>query len=903
MALSKASRLGPYEVISPLGKGGMGEVYRARDTRLGREVALKVLPAELANDAERLRRFEGEARAASSISDPHIVAVFDVGSSGGIAYLVSELVDGTDLRARVGEPLPPKKAIGLAAQIAQGLAAAHEKGIVHRDLKPENILVTKGGLAKIADFGLARLAEDSAEGGSQVMTADAERTATGTVMGTVAYMSPEQARGERVDFRSDVFSFGIILAELLTGKNPFKRATSPETLTAILREEPLDDLPLPPDLRRVVSRCLEKNPDARYGSTRDLASDLRDLETAPSGASAAAPAAERARRERRLAPLLLAGAIGLAIGGALATWLRRPDAVEPIRVHALTYSGADGEPAASPDGKLIAFTSWRDGVSRIWIKQIVGGGEAPLTSGPDGAARFSPDGSSLLFVHDSGRKQSIYRIGLVGGEPRPVLDDASAGDWSPDGRRIAFVRVSAAGTAHNRIGVFDLGSGREKILVDEGNRLVHSARWSPDGRRIAYASGSFSGPDWQVREADAESGRVEDLCRQSPGYQIGGVSWSGSGRAVFFVQSPIVMGDVAGSGSRVIRCDAGSDRRRTLFWGDGLVWTNSSVSEVTLTDVLAPGELLFSQRVRRENLRELTLSSPAAAEAPRLLAEGSSIDRQPVYSPDGKRILFSSNRGGNLDLWTIDRGTGAIRQVTDDPAQDWDPAWTPDGKQVLWGSDRGSGRLEVWTANADGSGAHQVTHDGISAQNPTATPDGRWIVYWSGNPEKLGIWKIHPDGSGAALLQRGNPALCDVSPDGRYAVWVEQDRLNLHNTLHFVEVESGKAVPFTIVVPYTVGAPAIIWGRERWSPDGKAIYFVGENEKGLSGIYVQDFAPGRDTSSTRRPVAGFSRDYVSESFAVSPDGKLITLSASQDSSSVMVADRVPGAVPPVRKAH
>ena len=384
MTLAAGSRLGPYEIVSLLGAGGMGEVYRARDTRLGREVALKVLPEEFAADAERLRRFEGEARAASSISDPHIVTVFDVGSADGKAFLVAELVEGSDLRALTGRALSAKKAIDLAAQIAEGLAAAHDRGIVHRDLKPENVLVTKSGLAKIADFGLARLSEHSGDSGSQMITADSARTATGMVMGTVAYMSPEQARGERVDFRSDQFSFGIILVELLTGKNPFKRATSPETLTAILREEPLENLALPPAIGRIVSRCLEKIPDARYGSTRDLARDLKDLEAAPSAATAPVPAGVSAgRRGRSPALLLLAALGGLVVGGAIATWLRRPASFEPVRVHALTYSGSDSDPAASPDGRIVAFTSWRDGTARIWVKQLAGGGEAPLTSGPD----------------------------------------------------------------------------------------------------------------------------------------------------------------------------------------------------------------------------------------------------------------------------------------------------------------------------------------------------------------------------------------------------------------------------------------------------------------------------------------------------------------------------------------
>ena len=325
---------------------------------------------------------------------------------------------------------------------------------------------------------------------------------------------------------------------------------------------------------------------------------------------------------------------------------------------------------------------------------------------------------------------------------------------------------------------------------------------------------------------------------------------------------------------------------------------NASAGEVSRCDVLSRGRLVFSQRLRRQNLRE-ALAGRAGAAA-RLLTEGSSIDRQPTYSPDGKRILFSSNRSGNLDLWTMELETGALRQVTDDSAQDWDPAFTPDGAHILWDSDR-TGNLEVWTANADGSGARQITRDGVDAENPTETPDGQWIVYWSGNSEKRGIWKIHPDGTGGVRLVEVDGVGTDVSPDGRYALYVEQNRRRLKNTVHFLEIGSGRPVPFTIAAPFTVGAPGIIYGRARWSRDGKSVYYVGEDAAGLTGVFVQDFAPGADTAGSRHPVAGFSPEYVTESLGLSPDGAHLTISTGEEFASIMVADNVPGAEAPVRK--
>ncbi len=248
----------------------------------------------------------------------------------------------------------------------------------------------------------------------------------------------------------------------------------------------------------------------------------------------------------------------------------------------------------------------------------------------------------------------------------------------------------------------------------------------------------------------------------------------------------------------------------------------------------------------------------------------------------------------------IDLSTGALRQVTDDTAQDWDPAFTPDGNHILWDSDR-TGHLEVWIANIDGSGARQVTNDGVDAENPTETADGKWVVYWSGNSARRGVWKVRPDGSGAVRVLETDAVGTDVSPDGRYVLYDEQDRVNLRNIVHFLDVDTGRVLPFTIPVRYSLGSPGIIWGRARWSPDGRSIYFIGVNGDGLSGVFAQDFAPGRDTTGSRRPVAGFSSEYVTESLGISPDGSRLVISTGEEFASVIVAENVPGAEPPIPK--
>src|SRR5271168_1470452 len=445
MALSSGTKLGPYEIHSLLGAGGMGEVYRARDTRLGRDVAIKVLPEALANDADRLRRFEQEARTIAALNHPNILGIHDIGTHDGAPFLVSEFLEGQTLRDKlVSEPLPVRRAIEYALGMAQGLAAAHEKGIVHRDLKPENVFVTRDGRIKVLDFGLAKLVRPE-ENHETAETLTSPPTLPGMVMGTVGYMSPEQVRGEPSDARSDIFSFGAVLYEMLTGKRAFKRATSAETMTAILREEPpeLNDTGWqgPLAMQRILVRCLEKNVERRFQSASDLAFAIESLSGTSAAKSVPQPKSRRVWLPWVLAAMLL---VAIAVREMVRPVAAPPDPLENAHFARVT-DFESVEAAISPDGRFVAFVSDHDGPFDVWLTQVGTGrlinltqGNAGPLPGPLRSVGFSGNGSEIwLGGGDVGMRLRL--MPLTGGTPRNFLGDEAANlAWSPDGERIVY---------------------------------------------------------------------------------------------------------------------------------------------------------------------------------------------------------------------------------------------------------------------------------------------------------------------------------------------------------------------------------------------------------------------------------------------------------------------------------
>jgi len=582
------------------------------------------------------------------------------------------------------------------------------------------------------------------------------------------------------------------------------------------------------------------------------------------------PAAQRSRG------LFIAGiAVGALAVAGFGVWYTRAKAPQTPILKYLTYSGHDYSPAASPDGKTIAFTSDRDGRPRIWLKDLASGSEKALTSGPDDYGRFAPDGSTILFTRTEGSLTSLYKMPVASGDAVKVAEDVLDGDWSPDGRRIVFVRPKSRGPQLSAA-IWTVGTNGDGAaeLAQSLNGSLKQPRWSPDGHTIAAVQTFIqAGSPTAIFVVDAETGRSRTIGATSGGFAILSLAWNGSGDDLLYSQAESV--SLNGAAGRIVRQNLVSGGTATLFWSPyaGLIF-----------DVAGAGTIVFGTGSPRQNVREIGVRGGSTKS--RWLTRGNSTDRQPAYSADGEWVIFSSNQSGNLDIWEVSTKSGASRRLTDDPAEDWDPAFTADGKQIIWSSNR-SGHFEVWIAGADGSGARQLTQDGVDAENPTATPDGNWIVYSSGNPAKNGVWKIRRDGSQATRLVAGPTLVPDISPDGQYCLYVP----NTSGKPYQVKVQrlsDGSAVPFEIL--------SDVFPRSRWMPDGKAIAFIGQDEKGVRGVFVQDFAAGQDTTKTRRPLGGFDADSTAESFGIAPDGASMAIAAREQLSSLMMAERVPAVV-------
>jgi hypothetical protein len=740
--LPAGARLGRYQLRGPLGAGGMGEVHRAWDEGLGREVAVKMLPRGLAGDPERLRRFEQEARAAGRLNHPNVLAVHDVGQQEQVPYLVSELLEGGTLRERMdGGPIPLARAADLAAQTARGLSAAHAKGIVHRDLKPENVFVTRDGHVKILDFGLAKAMPLEHGRGPR----PSDHTEPGVLLGTVGYMSPEQARGEPADHRSDLFALGAILCEMLTGRPAFRRPTLAESLGAILRDDPaaaLDDLPsVPEGMSRLVRHCLEKEPEERFQSARDLAFQLETFTgSRPSGRVAAPPASPRA--PRWLALLAVAAVAGGAATLA-ARWWREPPAAS---FRQLSFRrGTIHQARFSADGYTVLYSAAWDGrPPELYSMRLDGMESRPL--GLLGRLLATARGEMAVLAERDGRPR-VSRVPLEGGAPREVLEDVVDADWSPQGDEFAVVRRSADRTR------LEFPAGR---IVYETAGTIETPRISPRADQVAFFDQSMQGNSPGTLMVVDREGQVRSL---SAGWtDTGGVAWPPGADEVWFtaarvgnartlqavtlggaqrllarVPGTLVLHDISRRGEVLVshashRSDAlgllpGDARERDHSWLD---WTHA-------TELSDDGRrLLFTAEGEGGGALYTIYLRPDPQALPVRLGDGHGTE----VSPDGAKVL-AMLRGNPPKLLALPTGAGPPLPLSNGHAfaeYHW-AWWFPDGRRVLFLSNEKGGPPRLFVQELEGGRPRPLAAPGVAAyRHKPITPDGRHVLALAPGP-------------------------------------------------------------------------------------------------------------------------------------------------------------------------
>ncbi len=810
MTFPAGTRLGPYEVVASVGAGGMGEVYRARDVRLGREVAVKTLPALAASDPDRRARFEQEARSASALNHPNIITVLDIGDADGTSYIAMEYVEGRTVRELLAAgQLSVRKVLDVAVQAAEGLAKAHSAGIVHRDLKPDNLMVSKDGFVKILDFGLAKLMNPLPEELTNLPTAAKPATHPGAVMGTVGYMSPEQASGHTVDFRTDQFSLGTILYEMATGVRPFQRKTSAETLAAIIREDPEDVAKLSPrtpgPLRWIIERCLAKDPDDRFASTRDLARDLASVREHLSETGVSGPTvAVGPPRARWLVPAAWT-AVGLAAGVALGMLLARravPEAPDLTFTRLTFRRGAVLSARFAPDGQTVAYgAAWEGSPVEVFTVRL---------DSPESRSLGIP-GANLLSISSSGEMaialghrflfgfestSTLARMPLGGGAPREVLENVQEADWAPDGSRLAIVR--------------DTGE-RRRLEYPAGTVLYKTAGWisharvSPDGQRIAFIDHAQRGDNvGVVAVVDLQKSR-----KVLAPFAINGLAWSPRGDEVW----------IAGIGA--VNLDGRSRRIWPLPGGE------------VVHDISRDGRLLLSRANWR---REIVGRAPGEATDRNL----SWLDWSfPVdLSDDGRTLLFEEQNlvdsaGNNAIYVRKTDGSPAVRIGSGRRAG----GLSPDGKWALAAVKSGESTDLVLLPTGAGE-PRTMPRTAIVYHSMSWFSDGRRILasgHETGHGSRLYVMDV-PDGRPRAVSAEGVTVYNwkPLSPDGRFAVAMAGD-----GSVGLYPIEGGEPRPLAGV---TRGDVPI-----RWSADGRSIY-VGRGPSVPASIDLVDVASG-----ARRP--------------------------------------------------
>ncbi len=859
------SRFGPYEIAGPLGAGGMGQVYRARDTRLHRNVAIKILLDTAALDPERQRRFAQEAVAASALNHPNILTVYDVGIEGGIPYIVSELIDGSSLRAEMNRArLPLKRVIEIAHQVAEGLAAAHEAGLVHRDLKPENVMLTGDGRAKIVDFGLAKAQDE----GSVVGGSGATETAAGLIVGTVPYMSPEQARGGKADFRSDQFALGVMLYELTTATHPFKRETSVQTLSAIIADEPPDPAQMQPVMpvavRWMIRRLLAKNPRERYAHTADLAADLRTIRehlTEATSAVATPVVAARARLPRGIAAIAVIAAAAFIAGRAVAPEQSGPrfDRFRPLA----TDAGYQGAPSWSPDGRTIAYEADVNGVVQVFTRTLTSPMRTQVTNSAFDCfwPYWSPDGSQIYYHSLARDKDALWQVSPAGGAPRLLVEGATRSAISPDGKTLLFLREESTVTVSMSLWISSPPESEPKRY--SGGALANQTfsngllKFSRDGSKLLawlWRDAELSGPRTGFWEIPMPDGEPRPVLPSLVGLRMPPVfSWLPDHRHVVLVRA-----DGPTPGTHLWVADTTRDILRPL---------TATAGNEGAPNVSPDGRTIaFSSEATDFDLVEVPLDGSPLR--PFLSSTRNELD--PAASPVSTQYAFVTDRTGNLEIW-LQNEEGYLQQplVSDADFSGARPislgslAFSPDGKRLAFQrfdmeSEKDSGGPRLWISSVTGGTPVRLGGGGSYQDAVTWSPDGEWIAFVSGTIDEWSLVKARITGGAIApvVLRSGIPpfvARPQWSPGGKWIVCETSEGLTL--------ISSDGASSRVISDPG--------WLAYGWSGDSRRIHGLRPTDDLRHFMHVSvDIATGAERTINQnlgaippanQPIRGFSR--------------------------------------------